>query len=63
MSLPGGGPVRGVVDAAYLDARVVIEADGRTYHSRLRDMRRDRERDAQVVQAVSARRWVPLRRG
>jgi predicted transcriptional regulator of viral defense system len=57
MRLPGGGPARGVVDAAYRDARIVIEADGRTYHSRLQDMRRDRERDAQVVQAG----WVPLR--
>jgi very-short-patch-repair endonuclease len=57
MPLPGRGPVRGLVDAAYPDARVVIEADGRTYHMRLADMRRDRERDAQVVKAG----WVPMR--
>jgi hypothetical protein len=31
--------------------------DGRTYHMRLRDMRRDRERDAQAVAAG----WVTLR--
>jgi very-short-patch-repair endonuclease len=55
--LPGRGPVRGLVDAAYPDARIVIEADGRTYHMRLRDMRRDRERDAQVVKSG----WVPMR--
>jgi very-short-patch-repair endonuclease len=55
--LPGRGQVRGLVDAAYRDARIVIEADGRTYHMRLGDMRRDRERDAQVVKAG----WVPMR--
>lgn len=57
MPLPGRGGVRGLVDAAYPDARVVLEADGRTYHMRLEAMRRDRERDAQVVRAG----WVPLR--
>lgn len=57
MLLPGRGPVRGLVDAAYPDARIVIEADGRTYHMRLADMRRDRERDAQVVKAG----WVTMR--
>ena len=57
MLLPGRGPVRGLVDAAYPDARIVIEADGRTYHTRLADMRRDRERDAQVVKAG----WVTMR--
>jgi very-short-patch-repair endonuclease len=59
MPIPGrprrlGG---GLVDAAYPDAGIVIEADGRTYHMRLIDMRRDRERDAQVIKAG----WVPLR--
>jgi very-short-patch-repair endonuclease len=55
--LPGRGQIRGLVDGAYLDAKIVIEADGRTYHSRLADMRRDRQRDGQVVMAG----WVPLR--
>jgi very-short-patch-repair endonuclease len=57
MPLPGHGRVRGLVDAAYLDARVLLETDGRTYHMRLQDMRRDRERDAQAV----ATGWVTLR--
>jgi very-short-patch-repair endonuclease len=48
---------RGLVDAAYPDAGIVIEADGRTYHMRLVDMRRDRARDAQMIKAG----WVPLR--
>jgi hypothetical protein len=57
MPLPGRGLRRGLADAGYTDARIVIEADGRRYHQRLADMRRDRERDAQVVKAG----WVPLR--
>jgi len=57
MPLPGRGRVRGLVDAAYEDARILIEADGRTYHMRLADMRRDRERDAQAVTAG----WVTMR--
>lgn len=55
--LPGRGPLRGLVDAAYPDALIVIEADGRRWHSRVDAARRDRERDAQVVRAG----WVPLR--
>jgi very-short-patch-repair endonuclease len=59
MPIPGRPrlPGRGLVDAAYPEAGIVIEADGRTYHMRLIDMRRDRERDAQVIKAG----WVPLR--
>jgi hypothetical protein len=55
--LPGRGPVSGLVDGAYLDARIVLEADGRRWHTRMDAARRDRERDAQVVRAG----WVPLR--
>jgi hypothetical protein len=55
--LPGRGAVAGVVDAAYRDARMVLEADGRRWHTRMEAARRDRERDAQVVRAG----WVTLR--
>lgn len=55
--LPGRGPAFGLVDGAYRDARVVLEADGRRWHARMSAARRDRERDAQVVRAG----WVPLR--
>lgn len=55
--LPGDGPRRGLVDAAYLDAKLIIEADGRTYHMRFQDMRRDRERDA----TATAAGWVTMR--
>ena len=59
MPIPGRArsPGRGLVDAGYRDVGIVIEADGRTYHMRLSDLRRDRVRDAQVVKAG----WVPLR--
>lgn len=57
LPLPGRGPVRGLADAAYPDARILLEADGRTYHMRLADMRRDRERDAQAIKAG----WVTMR--
>ncbi len=55
--LPGRGPVAGVADGGYRDARIVLEADGRRWHTRMEAARRDRERDAQVVRAG----WVPLR--
>ena len=56
MPLPGGRS-SGLVDAAYVDARIIVETDGRTDHMRLQDMRRDRERDAQAIAAG----WVTLR--
>ena len=57
LPLPGRGPVRGLVDGGYRDAQMVLEADGRRWHTRMEAARRDRERDAQVVRAG----WVPLR--
>jgi hypothetical protein len=55
--LPGRGPVRGIADGGYADARILLEADGRRWHSRVDAARADRARDAQVVRAG----WVPLR--
>lgn len=57
LPLPGRGPIRGIADGGYIDAKIVLEADGRRWHSRVEAARRDRERDAQVVRAG----WVPLR--
>lgn len=37
-----------VVDAVYADARLVVELDGRSFHSRRREMARDRRRDADL---------------
>lgn len=55
--LPGRGLISGLADGAYRDAQIVLEADGRRWHTRMAAARRDRERDAQVVRAG----WVPLR--
>jgi hypothetical protein len=57
LPLPGRGPIVGVADGGYPDAKIVLEADGRRWHARVDASRRDRERDAQVVRAG----WVPLR--
>lgn len=57
IALPGRGAVRGIADGGYRDARIVLEADGRRWHSRVEAARADRARDAQVVRSG----WVPLR--
>ena len=49
--LPGRGSVRGIADGGYLDAQVILEADGRRWHMRVEAARRDRERDAQAARA------------
>jgi Transcriptional regulator, AbiEi antitoxin/Protein of unknown function (DUF559) len=55
--LPGRGAVEGLVDAAYPDVRVVIEADGRRWHTRVRDLRRDHQLDAEAARVG----WQTLR--
>jgi predicted transcriptional regulator of viral defense system len=42
---PGRLFTNGCVDAAYVDAKLVIEADGRSWHTRIADVKRDRDRD------------------
>lgn len=39
--LPGRGAIEGLVDAAYADAKLILEADGRRWHTRYRDFPRD----------------------
>ena len=56
-ALPGTGAVHGVVDAAYPDCRLILEADGRRWHTRVDDLRRDHERDAEAARAG----WQTLR--
>jgi hypothetical protein len=56
-ALPGVGGVTGLVDAAYPDCRLVLEADGRRWHTRVQDLRRDHERDAEAARAG----WQTLR--
>ncbi len=55
--LPGRGAVDGLVDAAYLNVRVIVEADGRRWHTRVRDLRRDHQRDAEAARVG----WQTLR--
>lgn len=55
--LPGRGAIEGLVDAAYPDARLLLEADGRRWHTRVRDLVRDRLRDAEAARAG----WQTLR--
>ncbi len=57
MPLPGRRNPMGIADGGYLDAKIVLEADGRRWHMRVEAARRDRERDAQAIRAG----WVPLR--
>jgi very-short-patch-repair endonuclease len=46
---PGQLFTNGCVDAAYVDAKLVIEADGRAWHTRVADIKRDHERDADAA--------------
>jgi very-short-patch-repair endonuclease len=55
--LPGRGAIEGLVDAAYTDERVIVEADGRRWHTRIRQLRRDHERDAEAARSG----WQTLR--
>jgi very-short-patch-repair endonuclease len=57
MPLPGRGVAEGLVDAAYRDARVLIEADGRRWHTRMRDLKKDHVRDAEAARVG----WLTLR--
>ena len=55
--LPGRGALDGLVDAAYPDVRLILEADGRRWHTRIRDLRRAHLRDAEAARAG----WQALR--
>jgi very-short-patch-repair endonuclease len=47
----------GIVDGAYLDAKIILEADGRTWHARQQAFRRDRQRDNEAARVG----WQTLR--
>jgi hypothetical protein len=48
---PGRVITNGCVDCAYVDAMLIIEVDGRRWHSRINDIKRDRERDNAAARA------------
>lgn len=50
-------PIEGCVDAAVPESRLLLEADGRSWHARLDDMARDRRRDRAALRAG----WETLR--
>jgi very-short-patch-repair endonuclease len=54
---PGRVFTNGCVDAAYPGPKLVIEADGRRWHTRIRDLARDHHRDAEATRAG----WDTLR--
>ena len=55
--LPRTDGVRGLVDFAWPEVRLIVEVDGRRWHQRIADMKRDRDRDLQAA----ARGWQVLR--
>ena len=55
--LPGHHGTDGCVDAAIVPAKLLLEADGRRWHTRVRDFERDRARDKQAARAG----WQTLR--
>lgn len=57
IQLPGRGAIEGIADAGYADARLLLEADGRRWHTRLTDRLRDSQRDAEASRAG----WLTLR--
>ena len=48
---PGRHPTRGCTDGTYVDAKLIIEGDGRRWHTRIADIRRDRDRDNEAARA------------
>jgi len=55
--LPGRERPEGIVDAVYVEERIIIECDSRRYHTRKRDFAVDRERD--IVSTLAG--WRTLR--
>jgi hypothetical protein len=48
---PGRHPTRGCADACYPDAKLILEGDGRRWHARIADIKRDRARDNEASRA------------
>lgn len=49
--LPRDDGVRGLVDAAWPAVKLIVEVDGRRWHQRIADMKRDRDRDLHAAAA------------
>ena len=57
--LPGRGDITGFVDAAFVEAKLILEADGRRWHDRVASQGRDRAR----VNTAARVGWQTLRFG
>jgi hypothetical protein len=55
--LPGRGRRRGLVDRAFPEAQLIVEADGRRWHARRAAMATDRQRDIEAARSG----WQTLR--
>lgn len=55
--LPGRGAVEGLVDAAYVAVKVIVEIDGRRWHARIDALKRDHQRDTEAARAG----WLTIR--
>jgi very-short-patch-repair endonuclease len=55
--LPTQLPIRGLVDFAVVESKLILEADGRRWHARLQAMANDRQRDREAA----ALGWQTLR--
>lgn len=49
--IPRNDGVRGLADSAWLPWKVIVEVDGRRWHQRIADMKRDRDRDLKAAGA------------
>lgn len=56
-SHPGRLFTNGCVDVSFQAAKLVVEADGRAWHTRIKDLKRDHDRDAEAARAG----WQTLR--
>ena len=57
--LPGRGDITGFVDAAFVEAKLILEADGRRWHDRVASQGKDRAR----VNTAARVGWQTLRFG
>ena len=48
---PGRHPMPGCADGCYPDAKLIVETDGRRWHTRIADIARDRARDNEAARA------------
>jgi very-short-patch-repair endonuclease len=55
--LPTREPIRGLVDCAIVESKIILEADSRSWHARLQAMTKDRQRDRGAARLG----WVTLR--